>query len=225
MQSIIVIGKSQGERHKQALALCEGIDGFDIRVIESEKAIGIDEIRTLRQTILLTPLKGVRRAFVIHATEGMTIQAQNAFLKTLEEPPVHALLIITASSKDIFLPTVLSRCHIRLIKQEDQSEKIIKLDQSNEFILSLMSKDLKKSLKIAQDFGKTKQETLAFTERSMQSLQVFLHEGWGKRDRISLISCVDALKNLQDAYVLLSTTNVNPRFILEAVLLRLPQTN
>lgn len=71
----------------------------------------VDEIRTevIRKSSL-NPFEGSRRVFVIEAAELMNDESQNAMLKTLEEPPAHAHLLLLSSEPDGVLPTVVSRC-------------------------------------------------------------------------------------------------------------------
>jgi DNA polymerase-3 subunit delta' len=60
----------------------------------------------------LTPLRGRAKLFVIRAADDMTVQAQNALLKTLEEPPGSTFIILLVCAVDRLLPTTLSRCQL-----------------------------------------------------------------------------------------------------------------
>lgn len=93
---------SQWHIDAQSLFIIEPIDG---------KAIGIEAIRSLEH---LTSLKmpttaSVKRVIIIDDAHTMTIEAQNALLKTLEEPPQGTILILTCSQQDALLPTIHSR--------------------------------------------------------------------------------------------------------------------
>ena len=81
---------------------------------DERHTISIDAIReTIRFTTLRTTAKvGIRRVIVIEDGQSMTAEAQNALLKTLEEPPEGTMLILTATSERQLLPTVLSRLQI-----------------------------------------------------------------------------------------------------------------
>lgn len=74
-------------------------------------SIGIEAIRELQKfmTLKTTGTGAIRRAVVVTDAEGMTTEAQNAFLKLLEEPPVDTLIIMTVDHKQHLLPTVNSR--------------------------------------------------------------------------------------------------------------------
>lgn len=70
----------------------------------------IDQVRTLTRLIRLRPRRSRRRAFVIDPAERMGREAQNAMLKTLEEPPERSVLILVSAQPYLLLPTVRARC-------------------------------------------------------------------------------------------------------------------
>lgn len=82
----------------------------DLQWIEEEGPVKIEAIRGLQKEMQLKPYEGKYKVFVICHSETMTAQAQNALLKTLEEPPGYGILILLASNGNALLPTVLSRC-------------------------------------------------------------------------------------------------------------------
>ena len=71
--------------------------------------IRVEEVRDLTRFLAMTPAEGGWRVVVIEALEAMNEQAQNALLKTLEEPPPRAVLVLTTSAPDRLLPTIRSR--------------------------------------------------------------------------------------------------------------------
>ncbi|MBP0492969.1 DNA polymerase III subunit delta' [Roseomonas indoligenes] len=71
--------------------------------------IRVEEVRELTRFLAMTPAEGGWRVVVIEDMEAMNEQAQNALLKTLEEPPPRAVLVLTASAPDRLLPTIRSR--------------------------------------------------------------------------------------------------------------------
>lgn len=74
------------------------------------KFILVEQIRELAGLAAQTPRQGRRRVFLIDPADRMNLSAQNALLKTLEEPPGRAVLILVASRPHLLLPTVRSRC-------------------------------------------------------------------------------------------------------------------
>jgi DNA polymerase III subunit delta' len=85
----------------------------DVQMVEPEGArLKIDQIRSLQYDLALSPHEGRRRVCVISRFERATTEAANALLKTLEEPPRHVVLILTASDASLLLPTIVSRCQL-----------------------------------------------------------------------------------------------------------------
>ena len=78
--------------------------------VELRRWIVVDQIRRLSQLAALAPRHGRRRMFIVDPADRMNMEAQNALLKTLEEPPPRAVLILIASRPRVLLPTVRSRC-------------------------------------------------------------------------------------------------------------------
>lgn len=74
-----------------------------------QKELKIATVREWQRDITLRPYEGQRRVFILHDAERLSEEAANAMLKTLEEPPPYATLILVADSNDL-LPTIVSRC-------------------------------------------------------------------------------------------------------------------
>ncbi len=72
--------------------------------------IRVEQIRSLQERLAYRPLEAKRKVAVLLSAQAMNQQAQNAFLKTLEEPPADTVLVLVASSPDKLLPTIRSRC-------------------------------------------------------------------------------------------------------------------
>lgn len=83
-----------------------------IRLVhEKPNTISVEDIRTqINQDMSIKPYQGPYKIYLINEGEKMTVQAQNALLKTLEEPPEYGVILIMTSSVESLLPTILSRC-------------------------------------------------------------------------------------------------------------------
>ncbi len=83
-----------------------------IKVVhEKPNVISVDDIRSqVNSTVYVKPYADKRKIYIINEAEKMNPQAQNALLKTLEEPPEYVVIILLTSNMDELLPTILSRC-------------------------------------------------------------------------------------------------------------------
>ena len=71
----------------------------------------MEDIRKqINDDIVLKPYSSKFKIYIVDEAEKMNIQAQNALLKTMEEPPSYAVLLLLTTNADSFLPTILSRC-------------------------------------------------------------------------------------------------------------------
>ena len=87
-------------------------EGHNIDVLEIDAASnrGIDDVRALRDAIALTPMSGKIKVYVIDEVHMLTTEAFNALLKTLEEPPAHAVFILATTDPQKVPATIQSRC-------------------------------------------------------------------------------------------------------------------
>ncbi|MCI8660696.1 MAG: DNA polymerase III subunit delta' [Lachnospiraceae bacterium] len=78
---------------------------------EKPSSIGVDDIREqINETIWIRPYSSRYKIYIVNEAEKMTVQAQNALLKTIEEPPDYAMILLLTTSQEVFLSTILSRC-------------------------------------------------------------------------------------------------------------------
>lgn len=95
---------------------CRRIDSLNHPDVSWVKPVGgsikIEQIRSLRSQISLRPYEARYKVYIIDNAEAMTEEAQNAFLKTLEEPPPRSYLILISSKPQSLLPTISSRCQV-----------------------------------------------------------------------------------------------------------------
>jgi len=85
----------------------------DLKIVKPIKgSIRIEQIRELRREIDLKPFENRKKIYIIENAEKMTIEASNCLLKTIEEPPDYAILILICMNIDSILPTIISRCQL-----------------------------------------------------------------------------------------------------------------
>lgn len=85
---------------------------FNILELDAASNNSVDDIRNLIDQVRIAPQIGSHKVFIIDEVHMLSTSAFNAFLKTLEEPPEHAIFILATTEKHKILPTILSRCQI-----------------------------------------------------------------------------------------------------------------
>jgi DNA polymerase-3 subunit gamma/tau len=85
---------------------------FNIHELDAASNNSVDDIRNLTDQVRVPPQMGKYSVYIIDEVHMLSAQAFNAFLKTLEEPPKHAIFILATTEKHKIIPTILSRCQI-----------------------------------------------------------------------------------------------------------------
>ena len=97
---------------------CESCQSFNqqrsysIYELDAASNNSVDDIRSLNEQVRIPPQVGKYKVYIIDEVHMLTQAAFNAFLKTLEEPPAHAIFILATTEKHKIIPTILSRCQI-----------------------------------------------------------------------------------------------------------------
>ncbi len=160
--SFLIIGGSENQQQQKAYGLLADKNintnsNPDLVEVYPDKSIGIDEIRDIKSFLNKKSWQSnSMKTVIIYGGEQMTTPAQNAFLKTLEEPPPNSLIILAASAKNALLPTIISRCQIiRLAANIKSSQKV--LNKSWKKWQSLINAKVDERLNLA---GKIKEKDL-----------------------------------------------------------------
>lgn len=106
----------------------------DIINYSSEKSsFGVDDVRDIIEEVYKKPFEKDKKVIIIHEGNKLTIQAQNALLKTIEEPPKGVYIMILCESLELILDTIKSRCEIYKLKPLTKSElyEYIKIKKFN----------------------------------------------------------------------------------------------
>ncbi len=116
----------------------------DLKINEKRRRIRIDYIRNLFSNIIENPVMGKYKIFCIKYAENMNVNAQNALLKILEEPPKYALIFLLSENIDSLLPTIKSRCtKLYVFDNESNFCKLIKEDfESSDSVFNLFFRDI-----------------------------------------------------------------------------------
>jgi DNA polymerase III subunit gamma/tau len=137
---------------------CSEIDAgraFDVIEIDAASNRGIDEIRDLQEGVKLSPTSYKNKVFIIDEVHMLTREAFNALLKTLEEPPAHAIFVLATTEYEKVPPTISSRTqrfHFRKLALDEivkklnsivKSEKLKVADDALELIAALAEGSLR----------------------------------------------------------------------------------
>lgn len=230
-----------------SLQLQSAVDVTVLEPEEDKQTITIDQVRDLQHQLSLKPYAAKFKTGIILEAQRMTIEAQNALLKTLEEPPAHSILILTAPSTKALLPTTVSRCQIvRLQAEIDLDVASEEHQQQAQEFLQLLGSDRGERLAWIED-NKT---TMNNEQSAIVHLDIWISV---LRDLLLMNSNLKSLmlnKELQDRFSfilssmkesnnfekiltralertietknLLASTNVSARLALEVLLLDLP---
>lgn len=158
---------------KQAL----GRNQPDIIYVSHEKpnTISVDDIRTqVNNDIVIKPYSSRHKIYIIDEAEKMNVQAQNALLKTIEEPPAYAIILLLTTNADNFLPTILSRCvslNIKAVPDETIEKYLMSNwqipDYQAQICVAFAQGNVGKAIQLASssDFNELKSSVLQLVKR------------------------------------------------------------
>ena len=169
----------------------EGGNNPDFFVIEPEgNTLKIDQIRNMQIGVQEKPIISSKKVYIIDNADFMTKEAQNALLKTLEEPPEFVTIILIGENENAFLPTIKSRCMILHFNQisdldiKNYLEKNYNIQVSNN-MLEVFQGSIGKAIEL-----KDKQEIYKNIEEAIDNIE--------KEDLIDLIKKLDILYTSKD---------------------------
>lgn len=175
---------------------------------EKSNQVKIQSIRELEGGIALKPYEGRYKVYVVLDGECMNLEASNSFLKTLEEPPDHSIIIIIANSAHAMLPTVRSRCQV--VRLKPLSRAALKTILTDEHHIPPEKADFI-SRYAEGKLGKALSEKDAITDNKNRYLDEFLkgEEGdiYTKEDRSELSSKLNILASWYRDLLIYKTTN------------------
>lgn len=151
-----------------------GVGDWNFEEISPAPSIGIEEIRKLQKKLIVKPVADGHRLVVLRDFDKATVQAQNALLKTLEEPPSHTTIALTAGNVRNILETIQSRCEKIILS----SEEIREVDtETAEFIATILKSTPGQRLLLLQPYTKTREDALALLQRMTLLLRQQLRNG------------------------------------------------
>lgn len=219
MAAYLIIGNNPEQQKKEARKICQKLgvsfkaNHPDALIVEPERSIGIDQIRQIKDFLTKKNWQGKgKKLVVIWQAQLMTPEAQNAFLKTLEEPPGNSLIILLANNKNALLPTIISRCHlINLVPTPKQKEAVLQVNWQE-----LVNLSLDQRLKTAESIAQDREKAQAWLENLIFTLQNQLV----KEENSSLAEMARWLRLASQARQML-LDNVSPLYVLDWLMLKL----
>ncbi len=181
----------------------------DIIFVTSEKAnsIGIEEIRTqVIDDVAIKPYCSSYKVYVIRGAEKLTLQAQNALLKTIEEPPAYAVILLLTSNQDALLPTITSRCvklSLRPLHESTVKDFLMETMHIPDYQASMdavfSQGNIGKAKKMAES-----NEFNVMTERAIRVLRKSKELEWNElMDRVKdLVQDKENIENYLDLYIM-----------------------
>lgn len=177
-------GKSEPCMECHSCKQAVGHNQPDIIYVTHEKpnTISVDDIRTqLNNDIGVKPYSSPRKVYIIDEAEKMNPQAQNALLKTIEEPPAYAVILLLTTNAATFLPTILSRCvtlNIKVVKDETIKTFLMQKhqipDYQAEVCVAFAQGNVGKAIQLAssEDFNEMKASALQLMKR-LQEIDIY----------------------------------------------------
>ncbi|EKD99786.1 MAG: hypothetical protein ACD_22C00173G0005 [uncultured bacterium] len=198
---------------------------LEITNAEGKKSIGIDQIRSAINFIETKPFNAKNKAIIIKKADLLTTEAQNSLLKTLEEPPKYASILLLAKTHDSVLSTIISRCqkvNVSLsVKTADSDANRVGDSTEKVTLTKLKSMSLEDKFAQAQEIAKEEKEDI-----------IELIESWIREERENLLKpcggkvqiAEEAASNIKLMLKVkedLEKTNVNARLALDVTLVGL----
>jgi len=182
----------------------------DVLIIEAEPSIKIKAIRQLEKFLSHKPYQNDQKIVFIPQAEKITFEAQNALLKTLEEPPAHSLIILISPHQNQLLPTIISRCEIhQLVSDSSLDHEFITLQKN--IYSTITNQSIGQRINFISQYSGSKISALEFCRNQLKYLRLLMLT----KNQLILLPTI---KTLTQAVTRLNQ-NLNPKLVLENLIL------
>ncbi|KKU96329.1 hypothetical protein A3A64_01335 [Candidatus Gottesmanbacteria bacterium RIFCSPLOWO2_01_FULL_48_11] len=238
MHAYLITGRTKEDRinyiiNKQAELKASRFDA--ITLAPTEETIGIANVRDFQGQLLLSPYNSPKKIGIIKDAHTMTVEAQNALLKTLEEPPPRTVLFLECSTNDTLLPTIVSRCQLINLGVTTANSDKNTLLLCFETIEQACALPVGKRLAIVDEIAKTREDAKQWVELAIFSVRNHMLRRYGFTEKTGtlpsdlhnsqfMIHDSRLLRSLLTAQAQLSA-NVTPKLVLDTVFLSLSNTH
>jgi len=235
MHSILITNSTFEERHTKALQLAENFLGKptsnhpDFLFLEDAPSLKIAQVRELQHQLALKPYSAPFKVVLINEADKLTLPAQHALLKTLEEPPERSIIILTVPNKEALLPTIISRCQIIQlpVKKSFPNQDIINSSLST--IHSVLPATPGQRLLLLEKTVFNREQTIEFCQNQLEAWRrlIFIKTGILKEEKtpdfvpLSLLEITKTIRQIESSLRLLKA-NVNPNLVTGNLLLSYP---
>jgi DNA polymerase-3 subunit delta' len=206
---------------------CKKIDRSlhpDVLLIEPEgQTLKVDQVRQMQRDLAYRPYEGERRVCILTAADRMAPNMSNTLLKTLEEPPLHTVIILLANNPKLLLPTILSRCHpvrfhplpIPLVSKWLVEQKGLNEEEAH-LLASLSEGSPGKALEIQEEIRQVPREELLVSWLGSKSFTFEKMENWAESlpsQRENLLLILEVAKTLLRDLVMVKALRQGPKLI------------
>lgn len=206
---------------------CKKIDHHlhpDVLIIEPEgQTLKVDQVRQMQRDLAYRPYEGRRRVCILSAADRMAPNMSNTLLKTLEEPPLHTVIILLANSPRFLLPTILSRCQpirfdplpLPLVSNWLMEQKGLNEEEAH-LLASLSEGSPGKALEIREEIQQIPRDQLLTDFVGLKSLPFEKKERWAESlssDRENLILMLEVAKTLLRDLIMMKTSKDRSKLI------------
>jgi hypothetical protein len=178
---------------------------------DDEESLKISQVRDIKHFLTRKPYGEDSMVVFVPEAHRLTIPAQNALLKTLEEPPEHAILILTTPYEDRLLPTVISRCIVHHAKSNHE-EPDSSID-TGALIETLKTASVGEKMAISQGYAFPKPKALVFCKSLIDYYRKALHTDPHHNYAKNIALAQQTITSLEQ--------NVDPRLSVEHLFLNL----
>jgi DNA polymerase-3 subunit delta' len=206
---------------------CKKIDHHlhpDVLIIEPEgQTLKVDQVRQMQRDLAYRPYEGRRRVCVLSDADRMAPYMSNTLLKTLEEPPLHTVIILLANHPRLVLSTILSRCQpirfnplpLPLVSNWLKDQKGLNEEEAH-LLATLSEGSPGKALEIREEIRQIPRDELLMDFVGLKSLPFEKKERWAESlssDRENLILILEVAKTLLRDLVIMKTSEDRSRLI------------
>lgn len=212
MHSFIVTGSSKAERQTYIKNECKkkNTRSYDTVTLSlEEQSIGIEDVLTFQKRLTLLPYASPYTFGIIYDAEYLTTQAQQALLKTLEEPPPHVCLYLECSNSDALLATIRSRCQQILVASDHQATHVAD-DAISQQLQNIVNGSFASHAAIVDGIASSRDATLLWTQQAILLSQSQLKDNTTRRQGKILLRLLFHAKEQLEA-------NVTPKLVLDVL--------